>query len=78
MTTTAIRRTFGTWLKAQSRRHDPIGDLAKDFLLDCRLRKITPGSIAKPSDLRVLMLEACPEALRALREAAGEFRREAA
>ena len=76
--TPTTRRAFGTWLKAQTRRDDPIGDLAKDFLRDCRLRKITPVSIGKPSDLRALMLGACPEALRALREAAGEFRREAA
>lgn len=74
--TTTTPRTFGAWLKTQQRRDDPIGDLARDFLRDCRLRKITPDSIGKPSELRDLMTDACREASQALREAAGEYRRE--
>lgn len=31
-----MAKSFGSWLKAQQHRDDPIGDLAQDFLADIK------------------------------------------
>lgn len=31
-----MAKSFGSWLKAQQHRDDPIGDLAQDFLSDIK------------------------------------------
>ena len=73
MTTTA--RSFGAWLKKQDRRADPVGDLAADFLWDCRSRGVKPSSFFSASDVCRAMqnTQACVEAFEALGEAEREF-----
>jgi hypothetical protein len=37
--------TFDSWLRKQRDRDDPIGDLAQDYIADCRQRKVRYRSI---------------------------------
>lgn len=66
---------FGSWLKRQKHRPDPVGDLATDFLQDCRRRGVRPGSVRTPGELLAWLEtgEACSGAFDALAEAQAEF-----
>jgi len=37
--------TFNSWLRKQRRRNDPVGDLARDYIDDCRVSRIPYRSI---------------------------------
>ncbi len=37
--------TFNSWLRRQKDRDDPVGDLARDYIDDCRMSKLTYRSI---------------------------------
>jgi len=64
---------FGKQLAAY-RGDDPVGDLSKDFLLDCKIKQIRPSSIKTGAEMRMLMgVMACHEALEALDEACELF-----
>ena len=61
---------FTFWLVHQADRDDPVGDLSRDFINDCRPRFETI------EHLRVhIRARACREARQALAEARREFRR---
>lgn len=64
--------TFRTWLWAQRRREDPIGDLARDVRLDRQLRgrPLTPRRLAQ----RLQEAGACEGAEVALERATQEYR----
>jgi hypothetical protein len=37
--------TFNSWLRKQRHRDDPVGDLARDYIDDCRLNRIRSRSV---------------------------------
>lgn len=69
-----MTESFGTWLKDQAHRDDPIGDLAKDFISACKWRNEDPAAKA-PHHVRYQMgcLDASTEAYAALDQAAAEW-----
>ena len=70
-----MAQSFGSWLKAQQHRDDPIGELAGDFLTACKLRKEHPPAF-EPEDLQLQMtcLGACDAARQAFDAACREWR----
>jgi hypothetical protein len=60
--------TFRLWLSQQRRRHDPVGDLARDALQD-GVRWRTPRELRHRLDAR----DACEGAYESLRRARDEF-----
>lgn len=64
-------RTFVSWLRLQRHRNDPIGDLAKDALVDPEL-----GPNFSVEDLRQRLIDAnaCVGAREALHQARKEYR----
>ena len=62
--------TFTAWLRTQTHRNDPIGDLARDFTADPRAR-----TARSPNGVQSLLLEAgaCHEAHEACDAAAKEW-----
>ncbi|MGN7704078.1 hypothetical protein [Cellulosimicrobium sp. 22601] len=81
MTATAPPQTFHAWLTAQRHRNDPVGDLARDYVLGARLTRAEGGHrrATDPDDLRALLLDlrACDGALDSLDLAATEWARAA-
>ena len=71
-----MAQSFGTWLKRQAQRHDPIGDLAGDFIADLRRTQHGVPSQWTPKALRhrMMFLGACTEAFEALAAAEAEWR----
>lgn len=69
-----MAKSFGSWLKAQQHRDDPIGDLAQDFITACKWRKENPERLGD-DDVRFQMdcLSASVEAIRAFRQAKREW-----
>jgi hypothetical protein len=70
-----MTQAFGTWLKDQQHRDDPIGDLANDFISACKWRKETPD--AKTTDgvqFQMACLGASNEAYAALDQAVAEWK----
>lgn len=72
--TQPMTQPFGAWLKDQQHRNDPTGDLAKDFLSACRVRKEDPLTKAH-DDVRFQMacMSACSDAYEALEAAVAEW-----
>lgn len=70
-----MAQSFGTWLKAQTHRDDPIGDLASDFLRDLAATRQSVPSRWSPKALRhrLMDLDACDGAFEALATAAKEW-----
>jgi hypothetical protein len=67
----AQERPFTDWLCKQADRDDPVGDLASDYIVDCRLRKIESMT---PEELKLhVQLVGCAEAKEALEEASKEY-----
>lgn len=76
MTTTTkprIKQPFATWLLRQADRHDPIGDVARDFSGDVQgdptLREASGGDV-----LRRVSMNGCSLARTAARDAIAEWR----
>lgn len=67
------RIKFSTWLLGQIKRHDPVGDLAREFKADWPARRGCTR-IKHVRDL-MTMAGACVEARRALVTAAREYHR---
>jgi hypothetical protein len=71
-----MANSFGTYLKRQKDRDDFVGDLAQDFIDDCKFRKVHPSIYKTPDQLwEVASHRMCAEARRAFNEAAFEFQR---
>lgn len=69
---------FGAWLSQQAGDKTAIGDLAADFVLQCKLDGEQPSDYRLPSDLyrsSSFLVNACPEARLAAYEAAYAFSR---
>jgi len=67
-------RSFDAWMRNQRRRHDPVGDLARDAAGDRRWQK---AATSLPRLLDYLAGRgACPGAVEACRRAWAEFRAE--
>jgi hypothetical protein len=66
---------FGTFLKKQRHRDDPVGDLARDFLQDLSMCHIRPSTFLTSMKLRkrLTKMGACPDALEALDRANSEW-----
>lgn len=66
--------TFARWLRAQTHRHDPVGDLARDAVTDldigCLGRLITPARLAQHAQT---VHDASAAAVAALDRAVGEW-----
>lgn len=71
-----MAKSFGTWLKRQVHRDDPIGDLAHDFIRDLRITEHGVPSQWTPRSLkhRLMYLDACDGAFEALESAEAEWR----
>ena len=69
-----MAQSFGSWLKAQRDRNDPVGDLAQDFITACKWRDEDPD-LKDPHHVRFQMdcLSASSEAHAALDAAAAEW-----
>jgi hypothetical protein len=65
--------TFTSWLKHQRRRHDPVGDLARDVARDKCWPQGEPGELT-----HLAQHHAMPAVYTALRRAWDEFVRDAA
>ncbi len=67
----ASKQTFNEWLKKQSMRDDPVGDLAKDAQYDSSV----PSGNASIEDwqLHLENRRACDDAMRTLEEAWEEY-----
>ena len=70
-----MAKSFGSWLKAQQHRDDPIGDLAQDFLADSKHTQHGWPSHWSATGLRHrLMFLAAPDAVfAALDQAVAEW-----
>jgi hypothetical protein len=69
-----MTQAFGTWLKQQQHRDDPIGDFAQDFITACKWRKENPST--KTTDhvrFQMACLSASAEAYDALKQATAEW-----
>ena len=64
---------FGTWLVQQAGRNDPIGDLSKDFVEDCRLNKLSTAMSRRRVEARIAYSNAHMNANDTLSEAYREF-----
>lgn len=62
--------TFRKWLESQKNSNTPVGDLAKDALQDTGWEGDSPESLL----FRMRGMDACQEALEALREAQRQFK----
>ncbi len=62
---------FTRWLRRQKGRDDPIGDLASDYIADCRLHKVRRNASELASHLQ---LYGCAGARHALQAALAEYR----
>jgi uncharacterized protein YozE (UPF0346 family) len=67
-------KTFYGWLKEQRERDDPVGDVARDAMVDAGFPRWNKPFSAYSSHLRAC--QASPEAMRALREAWQEYKRD--
>jgi hypothetical protein len=69
------KEPFGLYLAGLADEDSPVGDLASDFLQDCRSSKISPSKYktVKDVELRLEWMDACDEALEALQEARGRY-----
>lgn len=68
-----MKKSFLDWLATQTRRDDPIGDLANDFGRDPPPERIiTPGAFY--DWVRYRHTDVAPECLQAITEAAAEWR----
>lgn len=67
---------FGEWLVQFANENSVLGDLADDFLRDCKVQKIEPSAFRSAEEVRQRMNAqgACEEALEALSEAESLFR----
>lgn len=67
---------FGAWLAQFANEGSVLGDLADDFLRDCKVQKIEPSAFRSAEELRQRMNAqgACEVALEALAEAEALFR----
>jgi len=67
---------FGEWLVQFANENSVVGDLADDFLRDCKVQKIEPSAFRSAEEVRQRMNAqgACEEALEALSEAESLFR----
>lgn len=72
-----MTQAFGTWLKDQQHRDDPIGDLAQDFLRDIKASGHVPPSRWTDANLKnhLVYRQASKAALAALDQAVKEWRR---
>jgi len=46
---------FGAFLKTMSKRYDPIGDLARDFMYDIRVNGMKAGKVKTPSAFKTYL-----------------------
>ena len=69
------KEPFGTYLAGLADEDSPVGDLASDFVQDCRSSKISPSKYQTVEDVksRLEWLDACDEALEALQEVMGRY-----
>lgn len=73
------RLTFGAWLKRQTGRRDPVGDLSRDYVAPCPCRycgrrtsrRYSPAGVREDLDRH----DAAPETYAALDAAADEWRK---
>jgi hypothetical protein len=76
-----VSTTFADWLRRQTHRRDPVGDLARDYVAPCpcALCEGRPGSGTSPAELRTELADhgACEDAYAALRWAVSEWRADA-
>ncbi len=68
---------FATWLVAQSKRDDRIGDLASDFKCSMRVKSKPTTGTYKEVKNDLIGMGACSEAYEALREAKREWKQSA-
>ena len=68
-----MTKGFIVWLRAQDKRDDPVGDLARDFKADGRARGIR--TLAALTE-HLLRCDACEGALDSLVQAGAEWSRE--
>jgi hypothetical protein len=70
-----MAQSFGSWLKAQRDRNDPVGDLAQDFLRDVAANQRGWPSQWSAMALRhrLMFLDACDGAMAALDQAVAEW-----
>lgn len=67
--------TFGQWLATQAHRHDPVGDLARDYIEPCGCGDCGHGEARTIDELRDELADhgAIPQAYDALDRAATEW-----
>jgi hypothetical protein len=70
-----MAQSFGSWLKAQQHRDDPIGDLAQDFLRDIKSTEHGWPSSWSATTLRhrLMFLDASGPVFDALEQAKAEW-----
>jgi hypothetical protein len=64
------RQRFTTWLRQQAKREDPVGDLARDYVEDCRRRQVR---MTTAELRRTVRYHGCLPAWWAFCEAMGEY-----
>jgi len=65
---------FTVWLRAQSKRMDPVGDLSRDYIDDCRIKKQRYSTEALRS---ALVLHGCLDAQLTFNDAMAEYQAQA-
>ena len=69
-----MSKSFGVWLKQQSNRDEPIGDLATDFITWCKFKQRKPSQFKTADDFHeACSWQFCSAAEDAFEEASDEF-----